>query len=97
MGARVEPRPSLALYPNQFLDHIRVPALLVHAKDDPLVPFRVFEHPAFASNPCLTLLAVEHGGHVGFVSRGRPRFWLDGVLVDWMQETRNKVVAGSVL
>lgn len=80
----------------RFLDLIRIPALIVQAMDDPLIPFEVYRHPAFASNPWLRLLAVEHGGHVGFVSRGQPRFWLDGVLVDWMEETRNKVVAGSV-
>jgi uncharacterized protein len=82
---------------SRFLDQIRIPALIVQAMDDPLIPFEVYRHPAFASNPWLRLLAVEHGGHVGFVSRGRPRFWLDGVLLDWMEETRNKVVAGSVL
>jgi predicted alpha/beta-fold hydrolase len=70
---------------NQFLERIRVPALLVQAKDDPLVPFPVFEHPAFNSNPCLTLLAVEHGGHLGFLSRGKARFWLDGTVLDWVE------------
>jgi uncharacterized protein len=34
----------------------------------------------------LRLLAVEHGGHLGFIARGRPRFWLDGVVLDWMEE-----------
>ncbi len=32
---------------NQFLDRIRVPTLLVQAKDDPLIPFAVYDHPAF--------------------------------------------------
>jgi predicted alpha/beta-fold hydrolase len=81
----------------RFLDLIRIPALMVQAMDDPLIPFEVYRHPAFASNPWLRLLAVQHGGHVGFISRGRPRFWLDAVLVDWMEETRNKVLASSVL
>lgn len=72
---------------NQFLERIRVPALLVQSKDDPLVPFPVFEHPAFGNNPCLTLLAVEHGGHLGFLSRGKARFWLDGTVLDWAEDT----------
>jgi predicted alpha/beta-fold hydrolase len=42
-------------------------------------------------------LAVEHGGHLGFVSKGKPRFWLDQVLVQWIGEVRNKVAAGLVL
>ncbi len=72
---------------NQFLEHIRVPTLVVHAKDDPLIPFEVYRVPAFERNPFLRLLAVDHGGHLGFISRGKPRFWLDGVLLGWLQET----------
>jgi len=81
---------------NQFLDRIRVPALLVQAKDDPLIPFDVYNHPAFSSNPRLTLLPVDHGGHLGFVSKTKPRFWLDDVLVQWMENVRNKVPAEFV-
>ena len=81
---------------NQFLEKIRVPALLIVAKDDPLVPFSVYDHPAFGKNPHLKLLAVEHGGHLGFIARGRPRFWLDGVVLEWMEEIRNKRHAGLV-
>lgn len=69
---------------NQFLEKIRVPALVITAKDDPLVPFAVYDHPAFRENPCLKLLAVEHGGHLGFIARGRPRFWLDEIVIDWI-------------
>jgi len=79
-----------------FLHLIRIPALVVHAKDDPLVPWEVYEHPAFAQNPCLRRLTVEHGGHLGFLSKTKPRFWLDQVLVEWMEEVRNKVPAASV-
>ena len=70
---------------NQFLDRIRVPTLLVQSKDDPLVPFQIFDHPAIGANPCLTLLAVEHGGHLGFLARGKPRFWLDQTVLDWAE------------
>jgi predicted alpha/beta-fold hydrolase len=82
---------------NQFLNRIRVPALLVQAKDDPLIPFQVYNHPAFSSNPWLRLLTVDHGGHLGFVSKTKPRFWLDDILVQWMEEVRNKVPADLVL
>ena len=70
---------------NQFLEHIRVPTLLVQSKDDPLVPFRMYDHPAIGANPCITLLAVEHGGHLGFLARGKPRFWLDETVLDWAE------------
>jgi uncharacterized protein len=81
---------------NQFLDRIRVPTLVVQAKDDPLIPFAVYDHPAFSRNPHLRLLVTENGGHLGFISRTRPRFWLDQVLVHWLLEVRNKVPAGFV-
>ena len=82
---------------NQYLEHIRIPALLVQAKDDPLIPFEVYRHPAFSKNRNLSLLAVEHGGHLGFVARNRPRLWLDGVLLEWMEQVRNKAAEASVL
>ncbi len=75
---------------NQFLEKIRVPALVVVAKDDPLVPFTSYDHPAFTQNPHLRLVAVERGGHLGFIARRRPRFWLDGLVLDWLQEIGNK-------
>ena len=81
---------------NQFLERIRVPTLVVQAKDDPLIPFAVYDHPAFAANPCLQLVATEHGGHLGFIAKTPPRFWLDQLLVHWVLEIRNKVTTTFV-
>ncbi len=67
-----------------YLEAIRVPTLVICAKDDPLVPFEMYGHPAFSSNSALTLLATKYGGHVGFLSRHRPRFWVDGTVLDWI-------------
>jgi predicted alpha/beta-fold hydrolase len=78
---------------NQFLERIRVPALIVIAKDDPLVPFRVYDHPAFRENPYLRLVAVDHGGHLGFIARGKSRFWLDPLVVGWAEEILAKRIA----
>lgn len=69
----------------RFLDQIRTPTLVIAAKDDPLVPFQMYDHPAFTSNPALRLLAVDKGGHIGFLSRRKPRFWVDEVALDWME------------
>lgn len=68
----------------RYLDGIRIPALTIAAKDDPLVPFEIYAHPAFLSNPHITLAATEHGGHLGFISRQKPRFWLDGFALNWI-------------
>ncbi len=70
---------------NQFLENIRTPTLMVHAKDDPLVPYRIYDHPALSQNPHLRLVAVDRGGHLGFLARHPPRFWLDEVTMDWVE------------
>jgi len=75
----------------RFIGRIRTPTLLVQAKDDPLVPFEIYRHPAFSENPHLHLIAPDHGGHLGYISKRKPRLWLDGVLLEWLHLTGNKV------
>jgi predicted alpha/beta-fold hydrolase len=70
----------------KYLEAIRTPTLVIAAQDDPLVPFSIYHHPAFRTNECLTLIAPRHGGHLGFLSRTRPRFWVDTVALDWIQQ-----------
>lgn len=67
-----------------YLNAIRAPALIISSKDDPLVPFEIYRHSAFQNNPALTLLATDQGGHLGFLARRKPRFWLDGAALDWI-------------
>ena len=57
---------------NQFLERIRVPTLFITAQDDPFIPIRIYDHPAFRQNPCLQLLATVHGGHPGLPRQGAP-------------------------
>jgi uncharacterized protein len=47
---------------------IRVPALVVHADDDPIIPGRHFRDASIASNPQVLLVVTPRGGHVGFVA-----------------------------
>ena len=69
-----------------FLDRIRVPTLVIQAKDDTYIPFELFSHPAFTSNPFLRLFVTEHGGHLGHLQRGRYRFWLDEAAIGFLTE-----------
>lgn len=69
-----------------FVAGIRVPTLVIQAKDDPMIPFGLYSDPRLASNPAICLRAVGHGGHLGFISRRRPRFWLDPVIIQWITE-----------
>jgi uncharacterized protein len=73
-----------------YLHRIRVPVLLIQAKDDTFVPFDIFTSEAVRANPCVRLLATEHGGHLGFLGRGKNRFWLDRTIVEWIESLREK-------
>jgi predicted alpha/beta-fold hydrolase len=61
----------------RFLANIEVPTLLLHAQDDPLVPYAPLLRVESQANPNILVVAPTHGGHVGFVSRARgsKRFW----------------------
>ncbi len=48
-----------------LLSHIRVPALVVNALNDPFVPASSLPR-AGEVGPCVTLWQPRHGGHVGF-------------------------------
>ena len=70
-----------------YLHGLRVPALLIQAKDDTFVPFSVFDSAAVRSNPWIRLVATEYGGHLGFLGRSPHRFWADDVIMKWVRET----------
>ena len=68
-----------------FLSGVRVPALLIQSKDDPLVPFSIFGSESVRRNPCVRLMATEHGGHLGFLGRHPRRFWADAAVMEWIR------------
>ncbi|HEY1950441.1 MAG TPA: alpha/beta fold hydrolase [Bryobacteraceae bacterium] len=82
-----------------YLDAICIPTLVICAKDDPLISFAAYSHAAFKNNPALTLLATEKGGHLGYMSRHKPRFWLDRTVLNWLDGLASKPEAalGSTL
>jgi predicted alpha/beta-fold hydrolase len=67
-----------------FLDQVRVPVLLIQAKDDTFVPFETFERAEVRGNSRIELLAPSHGGHLGFLGRQPHRFWAEDAAVEWM-------------
>ncbi|MGA2267685.1 MAG: alpha/beta fold hydrolase [Bryobacteraceae bacterium] len=68
----------------RYLEGIRVPVLLIQAKDDTLVPFEIFASGAVRVNPWIQLLATEHGGHLGFLGRQPHRYWADDAIMEWI-------------
>lgn len=68
----------------RVMDRIRVPSLIIHAKDDPVIPYAQFERSEVTANPHVTLLAPDQGGHVGFISangEGEDRFWAEATAI----------------
>ncbi|MGJ5819015.1 YheT family hydrolase [Paludibaculum fermentans] len=79
-----------------FLHGIQVPTLMIQSKDDPMIPYDLFEGREVRGNPNILLIPTEHGGHLGFIAREQPRFWLDPLLRDWILQVRNKQGVCSV-
>jgi predicted alpha/beta-fold hydrolase len=74
-----------------FVSAIRVPALIVQAKNDPLIPFSCYQQTDLASNTEVTLVTPDHGGHLGFVSPRSPSVWVDAIIRDWMLQQANRL------
>jgi predicted alpha/beta-fold hydrolase len=72
----------------RYLAGVRVPVLLIQAKDDTFIPFENFESQAVRSNPRIRLLATENGGHLGFLARGKRRFWAEETVLGWIAEQK---------
>ncbi len=49
-----------------FLADVKLPTLLIHAKDDPFVPVAPYVDQRWPENPKLELLLPRSGGHLGF-------------------------------
>ena len=70
------------------LGQIRVPTLLVHSRDDPLLPWRPLASPAVEKNPRLMLALSERGGHGAFIEGARrdiDRSWAENRVMDFFR------------
>ena len=68
-----------------LIQRIRIPTLIIHAEDDPFIPFAPLRDPSVAANSYVLLIATEQGGHVAFLSAntGEDRFWAENRLIDF--------------
>lgn len=70
----------------RLLDRIRITTLIIHAEDDPFIPFAPLRDPAIAANPYILLVATTQGGHVAFIAAKtdhEDRFWSENRLVEF--------------
>ena len=71
----------------RVIDRVRIPALIVTADDDPFVPAVPFRDPKVTSNPTVSVVITEHGGHCGFVGAPTPGsdgYWAEAQVVDFV-------------
>ncbi len=71
-----------------LLERIRVPTLVLHARDDPLLPYEPWTRPEAQSNPFLLPHLTERGGHVGFIEHERrdiDRSWAENRMIDFLR------------
>jgi predicted alpha/beta-fold hydrolase len=72
----------------RVIDRVTVPTLIIHAKDDPFIPYSQIERREVASNPNIAVLAPGQGGHVGFVAanaEGEDRFWAETMAIRFVE------------
>ncbi len=72
----------------RVIAQVRVPLLLMTAKDDPFVPYDSFARAKVGANPLVRFVVPEHGGHCGFISKwtGTERFWAEERVVEFMAD-----------
>lgn len=71
-----------------YLARIRVPALLIHALDDPIAPAGSIPRDLIAANPVLSTAFTDRGGHVGFITGlvpWRVRFWAEETAAEFLE------------
>ena len=76
----------------RYLDGIRVPVLLVQAKDDTFVSVRrsiEIRRPSGVESVGIDCWPPDHGGHLGFLGRQPHRFWAEDAIMEWIIGTKS--------
>jgi uncharacterized protein len=77
----------------RVIGRIKLPTLILHADDDPLIPAAPFRDPSIAGNPNVLLVLTPGGGHVGFIGdarEGEDRRWAENRVVDFCRALSNR-------
>ena len=77
----------------RILDQVAMPGLLIHAEDDPFVPYNEKSMAAIEASPNMRLLMTKYGGHNGFFAsalsetehwRDLDRWWAENRIVEFL-------------
>ena len=72
----------------QFLKHIRIPTLLINAKDDPFLGDACYPFKEAEGNDLFFFEAPDYGGHVGFASHlfEKGPYWNERRMISFFKE-----------
>lgn len=70
--------------PVRFMPDIRVPTLLLAARDDPWIPGALYDAYDWKANTALTPLLTDAGGHVGFHGADDRQPWSDRAVLRFL-------------
>ncbi|HZS43775.1 MAG TPA: alpha/beta fold hydrolase [Blastocatellia bacterium] len=79
-----------------LLPKIKIPTIIVHAMDDPFIPFSMFDSNPFKGNPWITFCPTTFGAHVGFIGNGGEdydRFWVEHRVIDFAKHITEATAA----
>ena len=71
-----------------ILASLQIPALIIHARDDSIVPIAAIEAWRGLAPKEVTFLLSDRGGHNGFIAAARreeDRYWAENRIVEWIQ------------
>jgi predicted alpha/beta-fold hydrolase len=80
------------------LGEIKIPARVITAADDPIVPAAPLVH--FARATRVEVQVTKHGGHLGFIGRrgaDPDRRWIDWRVIDWVLAQKAQRVCETVI
>lgn len=71
----------------QVVGDIALPCKILLAKDDPIISHHSLDHIKLPQN--VSVFKTKKGGHMGYLGRYQGKkglYWLDSLLVDWIEE-----------
>lgn len=68
-----------------YVENIRTPTLLIHARNDPWVPVAAYHKRRWLADGAVSLLIADDGGHVGFHGKGHKVPWQDRVAAKYLE------------
>jgi predicted alpha/beta-fold hydrolase len=75
----------------QEVKNVKIPLLVLHANDDPLVPTHIVPKKIMEENPYIVYAETQKGGHVA---------WLSGFIptrgLSWLDRTNMECIEGFI-